>query len=492
MKFLYAYILILLPCIVRGQGRTLPAQAKELATYIPTASRITGMQYQLPYNAHSYHLDSAKKELLVIFLLHHKERPTSAPYEIMLFDLEKNTVKWRLHSKTSNVYMTTAYVLTSMNGSTKCYRRADGKQMWSKSDANVKYIDEQKGIILTDYVRGLNIHTGKTIWQRYKTGLRNWEDIEIVNDSSIILAAGGIYSINLYTGKGWSANDITTKDEFEPADAIGIIPTAPHYPAVPVSVTTNTPAIWRTTTSGILVNDNIMYIATRKRVMSIDKSSGKLLWQTLLPDSTGITSLYLQDDKLVLLNEGKVAYSSGIEKRYGSPYIVVLDKNTGIPGKSYAVPTIGHINETKFYDGRIMMLSLNAINIFDIPTNRMYSFGTAGENYHVLQDDVHYMNDEGGNRKITAGDCCYIYNSEQNVIHIDKNFFSITNVEKGKVSSVDEYGRIQLFYDGDNNVYRDGKHLVQTPATNKGFIVNEHLYIVDKNTLSVIPLSETR
>jgi outer membrane protein assembly factor BamB len=449
------------------------------------------MQYQLPYNAHSYYIDTTRKELLLLLKVE-KEISLSTPYQVMLFDLDKNNVKWTANSNTPNIYITAPYIFTSGNGNTRCYRRSDGKQMWSKMDATIKYIDERKGVLLTDYIRGLNMHTGKTMWQRYLPGKYNWEDIKVVDDSSLIFVAGGIYKVNLYTGKGWSANDITSKNEFVPADAIGIIPQTPHYPLVSVPEIDNIPAVWRTTTSGILVSDNTLYVATNKRILSLDKETGKQLWQTLLPENTGITSLYLHDNKLLLLNEGKIASTSGIEKKYGIAYVCVLEKETGLPGKTYTIPSNGPINEIKTYDGKIMMLSFNAINIYDIPTNRIYTFPTAGDNRHVLEDERYYIKDEGGNRMITTNDCCFIYNSEQGIFNIDKNFFSIRNMEKDQVSSVDIYGKMQLFYNGANSIYNGNKHLIQTPASNKGFIVKNNLYIIDANTLSVIPVAEPK
>ncbi len=494
MKFFHLFILfILFPFIGNAQTNTLPFQSLELATYPTTATAIKGFQYTLPYNAHSYYFDNEHKEVIILLKIE-KEINVGKSGEMLVWDLEKSIIKWRAKINTFNLFITSQYIITSEGGNSHCYRRTDGKQTWMKTDAHVRYIDEAKGIILTDYIRGLNIHTGKTLWQRYLPGKYNWESLAQLDDSSVVVATGGLYKINLYTGKGWSTSQITDKGEFDAHNAIGSIAPLKKFPNVRIPEIGKHPSLTKTTTSDIAIDGNTIYFATNKRMLSLDKESGALLWEAKLPyEKTGISSLHIGEQSIVYLNEGKVSNSSGMQKRYGVPYLVTYNKESGDQKNAVIFPE-GSVNDAKLSGERMIVLGEGVIYACDLATTaKPYTFATAGNNYHFIQGDGFHINKEGREEKITEDNCCYIYNSEQGVIHFEKNFFAITKLTGEDISANSTYKNYELFYNGNNTVSNTTpKSIVQTPAANKGFIFADKLYIVDGTTLSEIPLAQPR
>lgn len=493
MRFFQLFILYLLfPATGKAQDNTLPFQSLELATYLPTATAIKGYQYSLPYNAHSYYADKEHKELIVLLKVE-KEINVGKSGELLVWDLEKSVVKWRTKVNTFNLFITTAYIITSEKGNTHCYRRTDGKQMWKKTDARIQYIDEAKGVVLTDYIRGLNIHTGKTIWQRYLPGDHNWEDVEQVDDSSVIVATGGLYKLNLYTGKGWSTSQLTDKSEFDPHNAIGVISPGRSFPDVRIPELEKQPPLTKTTTSGITTDGNTIYFATNRRLLCLDKETGTLLWEAKLPyEKTAISSLHIGEQDIVYMYEGKVSNRSGIIKRYGFPYLVTYNKESGEQKNAVIFPE-GNINDAKLSGTRMIVLGEGVIYACDLATTaKPYTFATAGNNYHFLQGEGFRISKEGSDKNLTEDNCCYIYNSEQGVIHFEKNFFAITNLTGEQMSTVSTYKNYELLYNGKNSINKNDKTIIQTPDGNKGFIFADKLYVVDSTTLSEIPLAEPK
>lgn len=494
MKFLFnLFILsVIFPFIGRAQTNTFPFQSLELATYLPTATSIKGLQYTLPYNAHSYYIDNEHKELIILLKLE-KEINVGKSGEMLVWDMEKSLIKWRTKINTFNVFITNQYIITSEKGNTHCYRRTDGKQMWMKTNANIQYIDEAKGVALTDYIRGLNIHTGKTLWQRYLPGGHNWEGLQQADDSSVIVATGGLYKLNLYTGKGWSTSQITDKGEFDPHNSIGVIAPLQYFPEVRVPEIGRQPSLTKTTTSGIVTDGNTIYFATNKRLLSLDKETGTLLWEAKLPyEKTGISSLHIGEQSIVYLNEGKVSNTSGVQKRYGVPYLVTYNKERGDQKNAVIFPE-GSINDAKLSGERMIVLGEGVIYACDLATTaKPYTFATTGNNYHFMLGDRFRITKEGGNEKISEDNCCYIYNSQQGVIHFEKNFFAITNLTSEQISVATTYKNYELLYNGKNTINKNNKSIIQTPAANKGFIFANKLIVVDSTTISEIPLTEPK
>jgi hypothetical protein len=440
MRSITLYILFSFLCLcVKAQDKSysLTGREMELATYVPTAKAVKGMQYELSANAHSYYFDRAKKEIIII-LKKDKEIKIGSVADLLVFDMDKNVVKWSISTNSFHTFVTARYIITSENGNTHCYDRNNGKQVWKKTDANVKYVDEQKGILLTDYIRALDINSGKIVWQKYMPVKYNWEDAKEVNDSAVIVAAGGLYYINLYSGKGWNTNSITSKDEFQIPSTMGVIPEKASSITVPRLE--NRSNVWKGTTSGIVMEDNTVYIATNKKLFSFDIGTGGMNWETGLgTDMPGISTLYVTGDKLVLVNEGKITNASGVSKRYGNTYMSFFNKQSGAKAKTVPLPLEGAVSSI------YMSNDILAI-VFD---GGMYQYDIA--------------NDKPlGTTKFEAG-------------------------EESTLPPTISSG-ISHYYDGENIIYNNGEVMMRTPKSNKGFLNNNKLYIVDTRTVSVIPV----
>jgi outer membrane protein assembly factor BamB len=485
MKFLRCLFFLLLPLSLAAQKGAVPlaSQVVELATYIPTATPIKGSRYLLPAQVHSYFYDSAKREIVLV-LKKEKEINIGAVAELMVFDMVTGNVKWSLGINTFNVFVTGRYIISSENGNTHCYHRADGKQAWKKTDANIKYIDERTGIVLTDYIRALDINSGKIRWQKYLPLKYNWEDIVRADDSCVIIAAGGLYKINLQTGKGWSSSEITTRDEFEIPAAIGLVPAIEYFPKQTVQEISNRPRCRRTVSSGIVTEGNLIYLATNRRIMALDRETGNLSWQAALPaDHSSMSSLYISGDDLLLVNEGQIAGRTGIVKKHGQPYLSAFNKETGTQQYIRETGIEGPVVDIEVTEGRAALLYADALQIHDIKTGQtIYSDIKTVNNHHFIRSAYSYPD------AVANQTCCYVYTGGR-----DARFHSLdgkTSYEllTKDLATVKEYNDVQLLYNGVNSIRKNKEIIIKTPEANRGFVSGGKLYIVDINLLSVVPL----
>lgn len=488
MKIFRCLLLLALPLGLNAQQKTnaLPAQVIELATWIPTSTPIKGQRYLLPAEAHSYYHGSAKKELILI-LKKDKEVNIGPIAELLVLDINKGEVKWSMNLNSFDVFVTDKYILTSNGSNLHCYHRINGKQNWRKMDARLKYIDEEKGILLTDYIRALNINSGKIIWQKYLPVKYNWEDVEPVDDSSVVLVSGGVYKINLYNGQGWSSNELTSGSEFEIPTALGLLPETERFPAVKVSSINNEPATWRTVSSGALAEEQRVYVASNSHVYALDLSNGKLLWSASLPpEQTGMSTLYSTTDQIVLVNEGKVGNRTGQIKKHGKAYIFAFDKETGTQQYIKELNT-DPILDSEIPNDKILLVTKNATLLYDLKTGAELSKQATAAAQHIIHDAY-----SGTGTESYEGRCCYVYLGGRDVLYLNPE--DRTSYELGikDLAMNEPQGNMQVLYNGRHSVTRDGEVLIRVPESNKGFTHGDKLYIVEGNTLSVVPLKEPK
>ena len=488
MKFLrYIAIIISLPYALFAQqsGSVLPALVGELATYVPTSTPVNGQKYVFPGDIYSYYTDAAKNEIIVV-VKKEKEINIGSVAEIYVFDMSKALVKWSTSLNSMNVYVTNRYILSSEGNNTRCYDRASGKQLWKKTDANITYIDEQKGLVLTDYIRALDLQSGKVRWQKYMPARYKWEDIKVVDDSSVIVASGGLYRINLYTGKGWNTNEITGKDEFEIPSAIGIVPGSTTFPVQHVKEINSQVPPDRGTTSNIVTDEDEVYIATNKRLLSVSKADGTLRWITDLPWSTGISSLYTDGDQLHLVAHGKIADRSGTGKKYGKAYIATYSRKDGNKLAVEDLGADGAVNQVMAKPGgdKFLLLFDKAIYAWKESKKGRFSLGDDTTTYRGLADEDLFCQSLRDNYK----DGLYLVSSRNKLSYFDWSP-TLTHFSAADAMVCKTYGNYTVQYNGANSVVRANEEIIKTPKTNMGFVHNDKLYILTSQSLSVIPIA---
>lgn len=513
MKFFRYLFLLLFPLCLHAQETTLPAQQAELATYLPSAASVKGLRYTLEHTVHSYYKDPARNEIILL-LKKDKEINIGTHGELVVFNMDKGTVKWRTGINTFRIFITAQHIITSEKGSTHCYLRVGGKQAWSKMDATVKYVDEAKGIVLTDYIRGLNLHSGKTMWQRYLPARYNWEDLAVCDDSSVVIATGGLYKINLYTGKGWSSASYTSRSEYDVPEALGIVPPVPAYLGERVPEIKNQPDVWRSTTSNLVLHEGKVYHANNTRLICADLQTGDLLWSSALVRKTGISKIAVDGPQVILANTNTVAPDRNTVKRYGmTSYLMWLNLADGASLHNMAISMPYDVRDVSLVENEGLFLYDSAIArgapFKANPEETMQVVFDSLKHYSFATHPFRLAGTESTWFRLYGGNHCMPYDATANNEIVMHTSVGIAAINDALEMSIDEYAPAAyssddhlalLFVGGRNRIAdkrtRDNEGMYeitfQTPEANRGFIHNGHLYIVDVQTISVIPLQEPK
>jgi hypothetical protein len=166
-----------------------------------------------------------------------------------------------------------------------------------------------------------------TIWQREISRDYSWNDILYLNDSTLLIAASGLHSLNIFDGKGWDYHTVTGKKDYT-ASAVGTgLGIAAGLLTGTYGITTGHDLV-SDVVSNVVVDGMNIYFASKEHLVNINMD-GEILWQSALPgDITSKSWLRKIDDKLLLVNSG-YAFMGYRQLDFGTPFIASFDLANG-------------------------------------------------------------------------------------------------------------------------------------------------------------------
>jgi outer membrane protein assembly factor BamB len=365
-------------------------------------------------------------------------------------------------------------------------------QCFPKSGAGLLYNPSVKGE--TEIPLSLvNLKDGHIIWTADVPSAQNWNDVRALNDSVILVAAGGIHAINVKRGLVWSHRLSTSLKITKPLTYSSFhAPTFQKYfhPAVTSS---EEGFVWQLS-SDILVSNNKIFYASRKKLLSLD-SAGNKLWSNDLSESQ-VSSCLLFDfgQNVLLLNPGIALYNQN-EIQYGKPFVAAYSKASGeemLNEELDMMPNIADFMQIK--DGmvfankdKVMKLQndLKVMTLIELGENRYGKFleFINGDEYFVEKEGfyvpLNFINDNVVYFKTDHGKVFGIDKSEiEYEYHFTELYKLNTTVEGKKLISQKNktllispnFELLCTFNTGENAYSLNGK--IYFTAENKLHIVN--------------------
>jgi len=258
---------------------------------------------------------------------------------IVVFDLKNKTVKWTKkidHSVSSFNQYGNIIIFTKGNKISRL-NIEDGSPMWEiKND--LYYVNPIKKIGLgykyngltgnIHTLEGINMETGETIWQKELNREYGWNKIISLNESDVLVVAGGLHYINIDNGIIWDYETVTGKKNY--TETI-----AKNAGGIALGVLTGTyifstgSNLVRDIVSNTIIDSSTIYFASKEKLVSLNESDGTINWTYPLPEeSTSKSTLMVQDTTLLLINKG-YAYFHNKLIDFGEPFILNIDKATG-------------------------------------------------------------------------------------------------------------------------------------------------------------------
>jgi len=374
------------------------------------------------------------------------------------------------------------------------------------------YLSSGDGYYTNDFM-GIDLLKRKLLWKRNINRQYGWNDFFYLNDSTLMVVAAGLHTINIKTGEGWDYNTVTgegKESESYPGMAFGVMGAMlggligaliGSIIDAEISSAINGGGIIRDFASNALLSKDFIYFASKEKLVKIHKESGIILWKTELPkEMTSKSSLFMDDKFVYMVNYG-YATQSGRKIYYGKTFIAAFDKLTGKEKYLTLTNHHGQILDYKQIDNEIYLLFSNVIAKYSLETGNLIFEKkiqkNENENFQNFADDKTFLlvkNIDNGqysffNFAQIASKDLHANTNQGRIISID-NEINIT-----KIIGVGNYGINYLYHDDYKLISKEnktfvidyyGKIIAELDVSSNAFIVNDILY--DKKEKSFIAI----
>lgn len=251
-----------------------------------------------------------------------------------------------------------------------------------------------------DVLSVFDVHTGSTVYTVTIPRQENWADAVNLNDSIVVIAAGGLHCLNVKRGLLWS---------YAMKTAVPALGTMVYSPALAASlkktgngkITATGDAFITQVSSNILVKNNRIYFANSQKAICVELD-GKIVWQCDLSDyEPAKMVLNYTEQGIVLVNFG-LGVHSGNFVILNSPFVLQLSNETGEIIDQYGLAELGNLIDFMqggrgwSFAGRNTIIEIrNRDGLYKsvIPIDQ-YRYGefkafVDGDLYHTLKEGYH-------------------------------------------------------------------------------------------------------
>jgi len=332
---------------------------------------IKAVEYRFEQMIIDYYLDTLRNTFTIKLREINKNRTKFLNSgEILFFDLSSEKLKWSkpINYATTEFQQFTDYLLESNLTHSYSLNIETGKIKWeAKSDIYHIHKPTNTGIGYpfirglqkpSNTLKGIDISSGREIWERIIHRDYGWNDVITLNDSTVGIVASGIQAVNIYDGSGWAYYTTTGTNKIDAKttvamNAVGLglgLLTGFYFYGVSINVISDI-------VSNVIYTDNKLFMTSYEKISCIDAFTGKVVWSNTLSDrlvSSG--HLYMDEGILYQLNLGR-AQNNGKAIKLGVPYLVEYDLNTGKQGYYTPFSFDGYVLDHKMKGPFIDILS---------------------------------------------------------------------------------------------------------------------------------------
>ncbi len=282
---------------------------------------------------YDFKIDSLSNQ---VFITIRKKDPTGKLYtNIGMFgaiNATTDSLKWFNNTTQFDVHLANNYLFGSNKKSTSRYNKIYGYEQFQFPSKVVFNIHKNNtGLMynpnIKDELMCISLQDGNLKWKAIIPAQQNWNDVKYLNDSILLIAANGLYSININTGLLWFKTLNTVQKNNKPLvySAINNEKIKKEFYAVNTSTTE---ANITNISSNILISDTVIYYAGKEKLIAVTQS-GKLQWEQILDETTTSQMLVKKiNNDIILLNNGIAQYND-FAVMYGKAFAMSLNATTG-------------------------------------------------------------------------------------------------------------------------------------------------------------------
>jgi len=183
------------------------------------------------------------------------------------------------------------------------------------------------GINRQNMLEGIDFNDGALLWRRPVNREYSWNDVISINDTTLIVVAGGLHTIDPRNGSGWSYDTRTGKKDFSMNIAANVIGIAAGLMTGHYTIATGYDVI-TDVVSNVLTDDEGILMASANDLVKLDLQGNTLWQQPLKGREAGMSFIWYHNDLVCMVNSGS-AYMGPYRIATGSPFLAAYDAETG-------------------------------------------------------------------------------------------------------------------------------------------------------------------
>lgn len=291
---------------------------------------------------------------------------------LVLFNVNSQKIRWsnKINYLTSNINRFNNTIIQTSANKSFCLNIYNGEKLWQVYN-NIYFVDSEYNIGLgyefaafavddyTNNLEGINLSNGEKIWKREINRDYRWNDVFYINDSTLMIVAAGLHTINIKNGNGWDFNTITGKKDYSETAAANAVGMALGVFTGAFVMTTGYDLI-RDIVSNVIIDSTYIYF-TSKLEMACLNMQGEVLWSyPFVEESPSKSSIFLKDSMIYMVNKG-YAFRDHKKLKFGTPFIAAFNKNTGKKEYIFTMNSNNMIRNFKLVEDCIILVLKNHI-----------------------------------------------------------------------------------------------------------------------------------
>lgn len=429
--------------------------------------------------------------------------------QIVQYDINNQKVLWtkKIAYQTSNLKLFSKTMIFTVSNKSYCLDINTGNELWEVKNNiylvspidNIGFGYNLKGLkVNSNEFEGIDLNNGQVLWKRELNGEYGWNDVFYTNDSTLVVAAAGLHSLDTKTGKGWDYNTITGKKDYTETVVKNVV-------GVGLGLLTGTGFISsgnnlvRDVVSNKIVDSSNIYMASKEQLVKIDKLTGATIWK-FSKDLASKSSIFINDSQIFMINKG-MAFMGNKALNFGKPFFAAFDKQTG-ENKFLTIINIedNPILSYKVLNGEVFLVYKNRIEKYSMVTGELitgkeFPEELYGELKHFIGNQVFIKNENGDLVSLPQTDTSkiYVFTSQNKSLTIDSEL---------NISKTTEYDDVNIYYlktkdlkffAKDNKalvINNDGQQIAEIEVTLNAFIIGDTLYDTKDNRFIAVNLMD--
>lgn len=406
---LLSSLIILISIELFGQSSEIKVleNQKIVGKNLVTQQDIIANEYQFSKEIYKHNFNATTGNLtLQLRKLKKSGKAYAVQGQIVAFNLNSNTVQWSrkmnyslgvVNQNGNNISISRENKIQYLNGET-------GNELWTDKN-DIYYVNKRHNIGLQyiknekSKIQGIDLSTGNVLWNRDLTREYGWDNVSVINDSLVMIAAGGLHTLNIINGKGWDYNTVTGKKDYTETIAKNTLGIALGVLTGTAVISTGSNLV-RDLSSNALIDNDAVYFASKENISKININTGEVIWSQPFDEKmTSKSSLFLKDNSVFMLNQGYGNFRNR-KVNVGDPFLSAFNTETGEQIFYRAILTKDDfILDYKLVDDnllvvlkdKIIKLSINNVDDFN---EKIINSDTYGELKYFTKKEMVYKQDD--------------------------------------------------------------------------------------------------